>query len=186
MPIIIIGIGLFILLPLWLVSRWVDDHALAVLTKTGYILEATQWAGLGIPVGFGFLTGTLLGLGLGGLFFTRLGTWVSLYGYKKESEDRKELIRMKGLFAQERDELTAAIHRAGVEGRTHAEERANQAEKARIIAEEQVRQLSKRVQNLEGRLAGSQQRSRRKAKQALLKSCVTAKPTPEKAIGLVR
>ena len=176
MPFLILAFVALIGISLWLISGWLDGHALMVSVGDKWEIAAQGW-GLFLTLGgplaaFGLLIGLAVGIPAGSRL---LGLLVEKQGADGEAS--------RAALAAERQKLEAAkaaldsqVRQAAAQGRQEGARIAQEATQARFAAEDKAKGMERRQRALEGRLKGAQQKAARMQKKAQLTRGHAPKP----------
>ena len=176
MPFLILAFVALIGISLWLISGWLDGHALMVSVGDKWEIAAQGW-GLFLTLGgplaaFGLLIGLAVGIPAGSRL---LGLLVEKQGADVEAS--------RAALAAERQKLEAAkaaldsqVRQAAAQGRQEGARIAQEATQARFAAEDKAKGMERRQRALEGRLKGAQQKAARMQKKAQLTRGHAPKP----------
>lgn len=155
----------------WATHTWVDARALAVAVGDKWVIDGQGWSSMWPIIMAGLIPGLVLGLFTGRGFGQLIEKWI---------DDGMEATR--AALAQERQQieakksnLDAQIRKSASAARQQADETIQKAEISVLEARKHASMQERRVEKLEGRLKGAQQRAKRKEK-ALLTSRNAAKP----------
>lgn len=165
---------LFLLLGLlgWITQSWVIAHGLAVLTPNGHwAMMGEGWHGVGYILIIGLIIGLVAGAFAGSGFSGLIKSWIA----RNDDAARRELLEERQKIELIKTQMDGLIKKATLEGRQQGAEIADRASLARFEAEDKARRLEGRLNTVEGRLKGSQQKAAR-IKKTQLTSRDAAKP----------
>ncbi len=168
MPFLILAFVALLGISLWLISGWLDGHALMVAVGDKWEIAAQGW-GLFLTLGgplaaFGLLIGLAIGIPAGSRL---LGLLVEKQGSDIEAS-RAALAAERQKLEAAKAALDAQVRQAAAQGRQEGARIAQEATQARFAAEDKAKGMERRQRALEGRLKGAQQKAARMQKKAQL------------------
>ena len=157
------------LVAVYMVNDWASTHGLAILVDGTWAIQAKGWPAVWPTLSVGLLAGTVVGISLGILLSGRLTQ--ALEAQKDEATEKAEkaLAKQRQELAAKSARMDAEIKNAVTLATTSSQE---WAEKHRLEAESnriKALQLERKIDTLEKRMKGSQQKAAR-LKKAQLKS----------------
>ena len=153
----------------YMIHDWASTHGLAILVGNTWAMQAKGWHAVWPTISMGLLVGTVLGITIGTVLSGRLAQ--ALEAKKDEATEKAEkaLAKQRQELAAKSARMDAEIKNAVTLATTSSQE---WAEKHRLEAESnriKVLQLERKIDTLEKRMKGSQQKAAR-LKKAQLKS----------------
>ena len=176
MPFLALALAALLGISLWLISGWLDGHALMVSVGDKWEIAAQGW-GLFLTLGGPLAAaGLLIGLAIGIPAGSRLlGFLVEKQGADVEASRKALAVERQGLEAA-KAALDGQIRQAADQGRQEGARIAQEATEARFSAEDKAKGMERRQRALEGRLKGAQQKAARMQKKAQLTRGNAPKP----------
>lgn len=166
---------LFLMLGLlgWITQSWVVIHGLVVLTPSGrWEMMGEGWHGVGYLLVFGMIIGLVGGVFVGSGFADLIKSWIA----SNDDAAREKLLEERQQIESVKTQIDGRIKKAFMDGRKEGAEMAERASLARFAAEDKARRLENRLNAVEGRLKGSQQKAARIKKTLLTRGDA---PKPE-------
>lgn len=155
----------------WATHTWVDARALAVIVGDKWVINDQGWSGMWPILLAGLIPGLVLGLFAGSGFGHLIEKWID----DGQEATRQKLSADRTQLEAQKSAMDSQIRKAAALARQQAVEDVKTAEIAMLEAQKHAKILQNRINQMEGRLKGAQQRAKRKEK-ALLKSREAAKP----------
>jgi len=157
----------------WITQSWVITHGLAVLTPSGHWeMMGEGWHGVGYLLVLGMIIGLVAGAFAGSEFADLIKSWIA----SNDDTAREKLLEERQQIELMKTQMDGLIKKATLAGRKEGAEMAEKASLARFEAEDKARRLEGRLNAVEGRLKGSQQKAARIKKTLLTRGDA---PKPE-------
>jgi len=153
----------------YLANDWASTHGLAILVGNTWTMQAKGWPAVWLTLGVGLLLGILVGISLGILLSGRLAQALEARKDEATEKAQKALSKQRQELAMKSAKMDAEIQNAVA---VAIAQRQETAKKYRIETESnrmKALQLERKIDTLEKRLKGSQQKAAR-LKKAQLKS----------------
>ena len=153
----------------YMAHDWASTHGLAILVGETWAMQAKGWPAVWPTLSVGLLAGTVVGISLGILLSGRLAQALETKKDEATEKSQKALSKQRQELAAKSARMDAEIKNAVTLATTSSQE---WAEKHRLEAESnriKALQLERKIDTLEKRMKGSQQKAAR-LKKAQLKS----------------
>ena len=153
----------------YMLNDWASTHGLAILVGDTWAMQAKGWPAVWPTISVGLLVGTVLGITIGTVLSGRLAQALEAQKDEATEQAQKALSKQRQELAAKSARMDAEIKNAITLATANSQEL---TEKHKLEAENnriKALQLERKIDTLEKRLKGSQQKAAR-LKKAQLKS----------------
>jgi len=156
----------------YVTHTWVDARALAMVVGDKWVISGVGWSGM-LPILLaGLIPGLVLGLFAGSGFGKLIEKWIDDGMHATRQGLAEDRANLQSAYAN----LDYQIKNATDQGRREGAVVAREASQARQIAEGRVSNMERKLNALQGRLRGAQQKAARMRKKAQLTRGDAPKP----------